>query len=99
MSHIPVAKGPHHRTLHRLLYRAVDNQAAPEVPRRALLRRANMRTLKSLKLLYHDTYGYEPAFNRTNLTDLLQQNANILIETGIVTKPAMRKILKQIKEH
>lgn len=55
-------------------------------------------TLRSVKLLYHDAYGYEPAFERTNLTDELQANANILIDTEIITKAAMRKILRQIKE-
>lgn len=55
-------------------------------------------TLRSIKLLYHDAYGYEPAFDRTQLTDELQLNANILIDTEIIPKPAMRKILKQIKE-
>lgn len=53
-------------------------------------------TLRSMKLLYHDAYGYEPAFDRTELTDDLQANANILIDTEIVTKPTMRKILKQL---
>lgn len=55
-------------------------------------------TLKSLKLLYHDAYGYEPAFNRTALTDLLQANANIIIDTEIIAKPTMRKTLKLIKK-
>lgn len=55
-------------------------------------------TLRSIKLLYHDAYGYEPAFDRTDLTDELQANANILIDTEIIPKPAIRKILKQIKE-
>lgn len=55
-------------------------------------------TLRRLKLLYHDAYGYEPAFDRTPLTDDLQSFANILIDTEIITKPTMRKILKQIKE-
>ena len=55
-------------------------------------------TLRAVKMLYHDAYGYEPAFDRTDLTDELQQNANILIDTEIVTKPAMRKILRQIKQ-
>lgn len=55
-------------------------------------------TLRSIKMLYHDAYGYEPAFDRTELSDELQANANILIDTEIVPKPAMRKILKQIKE-
>ena len=55
-------------------------------------------TLRSLRLLYHDAYGYEPAFDRTPLTDDLQSSANILIDTEIITKPAMRKILRQIKE-
>lgn len=54
-------------------------------------------TLRNVKFLYHDAYGYEPAFDRTTLTDELQANANILIDTEIVTKPSMRKILKQIK--
>ena len=55
-------------------------------------------TLRNIKLLYHDAYGYEPAFNRSDLTDELQANANILTDTEIIPKPAMRKILKQIKE-
>lgn len=55
-------------------------------------------TLRSVKMLYHDAYGYEPAFDRTELTDELQHNANILIDTEIVTKSAMRRILKQIKQ-
>lgn len=54
-------------------------------------------TLRQIKLLYHDAYGYEPAFNRTQLTDHLQSNANILIDTEIIPKPAMRKVLRQIK--
>lgn len=55
-------------------------------------------TLRRIKMLYHDAYGYEPAFDRTNLTDELQQNANILIDTEIVPKHAMRAILRQIKK-
>lgn len=55
-------------------------------------------TLRAVKLLYHDAFGYEPAFDRNELTDELQQNANILIDTEIIPKPAMRRILKQIKE-
>lgn len=55
-------------------------------------------TLKDLKLLYHDAYGYEPAFNRTPLTDAIQSTANILIDTEIIPKPAMRRILKDIKK-
>lgn len=54
-------------------------------------------TLKAIKLLYHDAYGYEPAFNRTPLTDELQSITNILIDTEIIPKMAMRRILKQIK--
>lgn len=54
-------------------------------------------TLRSIKLLYHDAYGYEPAFDRTDLTDELQANVNILIDTEIIPKPAMRKIIKQLK--
>lgn len=55
-------------------------------------------TLRNIKLLYHDAYGYEPAFDRNALTDDLQSQANILIDTEIVTKSAMRKILKQVKQ-
>lgn len=55
-------------------------------------------TLRSIKMLYHDAYGYQPAFDRTDLTDELQYYANILIDTEIITKSAMRKILKQIKQ-
>lgn len=55
-------------------------------------------TLRAVKLLYHDTEGYEPAFDRTVLTDELQQNANILIDTEIIPKRAMRQILRQIKK-
>lgn len=54
-------------------------------------------TLRSFKLLYHDASGYEPAFNRTELTDHLQSLSNILIDTQIIPKSAMRKILRQIK--
>ena len=54
-------------------------------------------TLRAVKLLYHDAYGYEPAFDRNELTDELQLNANIQIDTEIIPKPTMRKILKQIK--
>lgn len=54
-------------------------------------------TLRAIKMLYHDAYGYEPSFDPTDLTDELQRNANIIIDTEIVTKPAMRRILKQIK--
>lgn len=56
------------------------------------------QTLRDIKLLYHEAYGYEPAFDRTTLTDALQSYANILIDTEIITKPTMRKILRQIKE-
>lgn len=55
-------------------------------------------TLRSIKFLYHDAYGYQPAFDRTALTDALQAQANILIDTEIITKPAMRKIIKQIRQ-
>lgn len=55
-------------------------------------------TLRGIKMLYHDAYGYEPAFGRTDLTDELQQNANIQIDTEIVPKAAMRGILRQIKK-
>lgn len=54
--------------------------------------------LRSIKLLYHDAHGYEPAFDRTPLTDILQEKANILIDTQIIPKPTMRKILRQIKQ-
>ena len=54
-------------------------------------------TLRSFRLLYHDAYGYEPAFDRTELTDHLQSLSNILIDTQIIPKSAMRKILRQIK--
>ncbi|MCM1067932.1 MAG: hypothetical protein NC418_10205, partial [Muribaculaceae bacterium] len=56
------------------------------------------KTLRSIKMLYHDAFGYEPAFDRTELTDELQHDSNILIDTEIVTKPAMRRILRQIKQ-
>lgn len=55
-------------------------------------------TLRSVRLLYHEAYGYEPAFNRTPLTDALQSDANFLIDTEIIPKAAMRKILRRIKE-
>ena len=55
-------------------------------------------TLRSMKLLYHDAYGYQPSFDRTDFTDELQQNAGILIDTEIITKSTMRKTLKRIKE-
>ena len=54
-------------------------------------------TLRSFKLLYHDAYEYEPAFNRTELTDHLQSLSNIVIDTQIIPKSAMRKILRLIK--
>lgn len=55
-------------------------------------------TLRRMKMLYHDAYGYEPAFDRTELTDALQASADVLIDTEIITKPAMRKTLKQLAE-
>lgn len=55
-------------------------------------------TLRSIKMLYHEAYGYQPAFDRTDFTDELQDNAGILIDTEIVSKPMMRKILKKIKK-
>lgn len=55
------------------------------------------KTLRNIKFLYHDAYGYEPAFDRTELTDQLQSSSNILIDTQITPKSAMKKILKQIK--
>lgn len=54
-------------------------------------------TLRSIKLLYHDAYGYEPSFDRTELTDHLQSLSNILIDTQIIPRSAMKKILKKIK--
>lgn len=57
------------------------------------------QTLRSVKMLYHEAYGYEPAFDRTPLTDEFQQHADILIDTEIVTKPEMRRILKKIKKN
>lgn len=55
-------------------------------------------TLRSIKMLYHEAYGHQPAFDRTDFTDELQDNAGILIDTEIVSKPMMRKILKKIKK-
>lgn len=55
-------------------------------------------TLRGLKLLYHDAYGYEPAFNRTALTDTLQATANIVIDTEIISKPTMKRILRDVKK-
>lgn len=55
------------------------------------------KTLRTITFTYYNAYGYIPDFDRTAMTDELQQNANILIDTEIVTKPAMRKILKSIK--
>lgn len=55
-------------------------------------------TLRKIKMLYHDAYGYEPAFDRTQITDELQSKANILIDTEITLKPTMRRMLKQIKQ-
>ena len=54
-------------------------------------------TLRKMNMLYHDTCGYEPDFDRDQVTDDLQQWANFHIDTEIVTKPTMRRILKQIK--
>lgn len=51
-----------------------------------------------MKLLYHDAYGYQPSFDRTDFTNELLQNAGILIDTEIITKSTMRKTLKRIKE-
>ena len=53
-------------------------------------------TLREIRFLYHDAYGYEPVFTPSDITDELQRNANILIDTEIVPKPTMRKYIRSL---
>lgn len=55
-------------------------------------------TLRKIKFLYHDAYGYEPEFTPSDLTDELQRSANILIDTEIIPKATMRKIIRSLKK-
>ena len=51
--------------------------------------------LSKIKYLYHDAYGYEPAFDRNDTTDRMQNVLNLCIDTEIITKPRMRAILRE----
>lgn len=55
-------------------------------------------TLREIKFLYHDAYGYEPEFTPSDITDELQRNANILIDTEIVPKATMRRFIRSLKK-
>lgn len=51
--------------------------------------------LSGIRFLYHDACGYEPAFNRDDVTDRIQDALNIHIDYEIITKPRMRALLRR----
>lgn len=51
--------------------------------------------LSKIKYLYHDAYGYEPVFNRNNMTDRMQEVLDKHIDYEIITKSCMRALLRK----
>ncbi|MEG0277332.1 MAG: transposase, partial [Coprobacillus sp.] len=55
-------------------------------------------TLREMNLLYHDGFGYEPTYTRTDITDDLHEIFNIQTDTEIVSEKNMKKFIKQTKQ-
>lgn len=51
--------------------------------------------LSEIDYLFHDAYGYEPAFDRDALLDRMQDALNIHIDNEIITKARMRELLRK----
>lgn len=55
-------------------------------------------TLRSIEFDYFKSIGYRPLFERNEITDRLQQIAEITIDTEIVETKRMNKLYRNIKE-
>jgi transposase len=54
--------------------------------------------LKSLTYLLFEAHGYVPAFDRTDLLDDIQNTMPQRIDREVITKPAMRALVRQLSQ-
>ena len=54
-------------------------------------------TLRSMKVTHLPGYGYTPSFTRTDLTDRLQELANVNVSTEIIPTRTMNKYYRNVK--
>ena len=57
-----------------------------------------LETLRSMKVLKKDEYGYSPAFKRTDLTDELHEKLGFRLDNEIIKKSKMRNIISKTKK-
>jgi transposase len=57
-----------------------------------------IQTLRSIKFDYFKGYGYRPLFERNNLTDRLQEVAQVNIDTQIVEAKTMRAMYRALNK-
>lgn len=57
-----------------------------------------IQTLRSIKFDYFRGIGYRPLFERSDLTDRLQEIAGIQIDTELVTLGKMKKMCRMVKD-
>lgn len=57
-----------------------------------------LETLRSMKVLKKDEYGYSPAFKRTDLTDELHEKFGFRLDNEIIKKSKMRNIISKTKK-
>jgi transposase len=57
-----------------------------------------IQTLRSIKFDYFKGYGYRPLFERNNLTDRLQEVAQVNIDTQIVEAKTMRAMYRAVNK-
>lgn len=50
-------------------------------------------SLAGMKYVYHESAGYEPAFNNNATTLRMQEALNIIVDNQIISKPRMRSLL------
>jgi hypothetical protein len=54
--------------------------------------------LKSLKYLLIEAHGYIPSFDRTEMLDDIQYAMGKRIDSEIISKPAMRALVRELSQ-
>lgn len=75
-----------------IVYRYLEKQVGEDYTAEKII-----QTLRDMNMVKQDGYGYIPAFDRTDLTDRLQEVTDICTSTEIVTMANMRSVCKLSK--
>jgi transposase len=80
-----------------LMYRILEKRLKPMLPEQSVSGESIVKTLKDMDFYEMQGEGYIPIYTRCDKTDALHKLFNFRTDTEIITKPAMKKIIKNTK--